>query len=47
MAGASDAVQRAIDAIRAGRPVLLPTDSVYGLCASPDGEEPVTRGSTS
>jgi len=30
----ADAVQRAIDAIRAGEPVLLPTDTVYGLCAS-------------
>jgi len=31
---AADPVQQAIDAIRAGRPVLLPTDTVYGLCAS-------------
>ena len=30
------AVQLAIDALRAGRPVLLPTDTVYGLCASLD-----------
>jgi L-threonylcarbamoyladenylate synthase len=28
-------VERAIAALRAGRPVLLPTDTVYGLCASP------------
>jgi L-threonylcarbamoyladenylate synthase len=25
----------AIDAIRAGKPVILPTDTVYGLCTSP------------
>jgi L-threonylcarbamoyladenylate synthase len=29
-----DSVQQAIGAIRAGEPVLLPTDTVYGLCAS-------------
>src|SRR6266566_1869407 len=28
----ADDVQQAIDAIRAGRPVLLPTDGGYGLC---------------
>jgi L-threonylcarbamoyladenylate synthase len=28
-------VEQAIAALRAGRPVLLPTDTVYGLCASP------------
>src|SRR4051795_6694169 len=28
-------VERAIAALRAWRPVLLPTDTVYGLCASP------------
>jgi L-threonylcarbamoyladenylate synthase len=31
---ADDDVQRAIDAARAGRPVLLPTDTVYGLVTS-------------
>jgi tRNA threonylcarbamoyl adenosine modification protein (Sua5/YciO/YrdC/YwlC family) len=36
----TDDVQRAIDAIRAGKPVLLPADGVYGLCASAFGEEP-------
>jgi L-threonylcarbamoyladenylate synthase len=40
---ASDAVQQAIDAIRAGKPVLLPTDTVYGLCASAYREAPVQR----
>lgn len=32
----ADAVQRAIDAIKAGKPVLLPTDTVYGLCSAVD-----------
>jgi L-threonylcarbamoyladenylate synthase len=32
---ATDVVERAIDAIRRGAPVLLPTDTVYGLCATP------------
>jgi len=36
-------VERAVAAIRAGEPVLLPTDTVYGLCASPYREEPVAR----
>jgi L-threonylcarbamoyladenylate synthase len=40
---AADAVQQAIDAIRAGRSVLLPTDTVYGLCASAYREEPARR----
>ena len=34
-----EAVQAAVDAIRAGQPVILPTDTVYGLCASPDRSE--------
>lgn len=29
--------------IRAGEPVVLPTDTVYGLCADPFREEPVRR----
>jgi L-threonylcarbamoyladenylate synthase len=37
------AVQDAVAAIRAGQPVILPTDTVYGLCASPHREEPVAR----
>ena len=28
-------VDEAVTAIRSGRPVVLPTDTVYGLCASP------------
>jgi L-threonylcarbamoyladenylate synthase len=38
----ADGVEQAVDALRAGLPVLLPTDTVYGLCAAP-GEEPVRR----
>jgi L-threonylcarbamoyladenylate synthase len=37
------AVEDAIDALRKGRPVILPTDTVYGLCASPYREEPIAR----
>jgi L-threonylcarbamoyladenylate synthase len=29
----------AVAAIRAGKPVILPTDTVYGLCADPEREE--------
>ncbi|MGE5272357.1 MAG: L-threonylcarbamoyladenylate synthase [Verrucomicrobiota bacterium] len=29
-------VERTVAAIRAGEPVILPTDTVYGLCADPD-----------
>ncbi len=36
-------VDRAVAALRAGKPVVLPTDTVYGLCASPYREEPVRR----
>jgi L-threonylcarbamoyladenylate synthase len=37
--GADDDVQNAIAAIRAGQPVLLPTDTVYGLVTSASREE--------
>ncbi len=30
----------AVEALRAGKPVILPTDTVYGLCASADGAGP-------
>ena len=33
----------AVAALAAGQPVVLPTDTVYGLCANPYGEEPVRR----
>ncbi|HSC92557.1 MAG TPA: L-threonylcarbamoyladenylate synthase [Gaiellaceae bacterium] len=32
-----------VEAIRAGKPVLLPTDTVYGLCSSPYRAEVVER----
>jgi L-threonylcarbamoyladenylate synthase len=34
-------VDEACDAIRAGRSVVLPTDTVYGLCATPHSAAPV------
>jgi L-threonylcarbamoyladenylate synthase len=39
----AEAVQLVVDAVRAGRTVILPTDTVYGLCASPYRSEPVER----
>jgi L-threonylcarbamoyladenylate synthase len=36
-------VDHAVAAIRKGSPVILPTDTVYGLCASPYGEAPARR----
>jgi L-threonylcarbamoyladenylate synthase len=36
-------VDDAVDAIRAGKPVVLPTDTVYGLCATPYRAETVLR----
>jgi len=39
----ADDVEAAVAAIRAGQPVILPTDTVYGLCASPVTPEPVAR----
>ena len=36
-------VEDAVASIQAGRPTILPTDTVYGLCASPYREEPVLR----
>jgi tRNA threonylcarbamoyl adenosine modification protein (Sua5/YciO/YrdC/YwlC family) len=37
------AVERAIAALQAGEPVLLPTDGVYGLCAAAADEGAVER----
>jgi L-threonylcarbamoyladenylate synthase len=37
------AVEDAIAGIRAGQPVILPTDTVYGLCTSPFREGPVAK----
>ena len=39
----NDAVDAVIGAIRAGLPVLLPTDTVYGLAASADREDSAQR----
>lgn len=36
-------LDEAVAALRAGRPVVLPTDTVYGLCASAYTEQPVRR----
>jgi L-threonylcarbamoyladenylate synthase len=36
-------VNDAADAIRAGKPVILPTDTVYGLCSSAFSAIPVER----
>jgi len=36
-------MNNAADAIRAGKIVILPTDTVYGLCASAEGAEPTER----
>jgi len=34
-------IEEAVAGIRAGKPVVLPTDTVYGLCADAFHEEPV------
>jgi L-threonylcarbamoyladenylate synthase len=36
-------VTAAVDALRAGEPVILPTDTVYGLCALAATSEPAER----
>jgi L-threonylcarbamoyladenylate synthase len=36
-------VEQAVSALRAGEPVVLPTDTVYGLCAYPYRAEPAQR----
>jgi L-threonylcarbamoyladenylate synthase len=41
--GADDVVERAVEAIRAGQPVLLPTDTVYGLVTGADRAEDTQR----
>jgi L-threonylcarbamoyladenylate synthase len=33
-------IEQAVAALQAGRPVVLPTDTVYGLCADPERAEP-------
>lgn len=36
-------IDEAVAALRAGKPVVLPTDTVYGLCADPYRAEPARR----
>jgi L-threonylcarbamoyladenylate synthase len=36
-------IDEAVAAIRAGKPVILPTDTVYGLCADPYREGPALK----
>jgi L-threonylcarbamoyladenylate synthase len=36
-------VDEAVEAIEAGEPVVLPTDTVYGLCTKPDASATLTR----
>jgi L-threonylcarbamoyladenylate synthase len=36
-------VEQAVTALRDGQPVVLPTDTVYGLCADPSRAEPTQR----
>jgi L-threonylcarbamoyladenylate synthase len=38
-----DVVDQAVAAIQAGKPVVLPTDTVYGLVATPYRDEPAWR----
>jgi L-threonylcarbamoyladenylate synthase len=38
-----DELSGVVAAIRTGKPVILPTDTVYGLCATPYRPEPVER----
>ncbi|HUJ55519.1 MAG TPA: L-threonylcarbamoyladenylate synthase [Gaiellaceae bacterium] len=38
-----DAVAAAVEALRAGQPAILPTDTVYGLCCSPYRPGPAER----
>jgi L-threonylcarbamoyladenylate synthase len=40
---ATEAIDRAVEALRAGKPLILPTDTVYGFCADAYHEEPVRR----
>jgi len=38
-----DLIGQAVAGIRAGKPIVLPTDTVYGLCADAHREAPVRR----
>jgi L-threonylcarbamoyladenylate synthase len=39
----ADPVGAAAEAVRAGRPVIVPTDTVYGLCSTPYREDAALR----
>ncbi|MDQ4020003.1 MAG: L-threonylcarbamoyladenylate synthase [Actinomycetota bacterium] len=41
--GQETAVEAAVRALREGKPVVIPTDTVYGLCADAYRERPVAR----
>src|SRR5205085_2840668 len=41
--GTMGVVEQAVSAVKAGQLVVIPTDTVYGLAASPYREEPVRR----
>ena len=43
MTASAEAVAAVVAAIRAGKPVLLPTDTVYGLCVDPYRDAPASR----
>ena len=43
IAATVEPVDEAVTAIRAGKPAILPTDTVYGLCADAYREAPVLR----
>lgn len=43
MSKAASLVEEAVEAIRAGKPVVLPTDTVYGLCTTPYSAAPVEQ----
>ena len=43
MSGPAGVIDEAVEAIRAGKPVVLPTDTVYGLCATPYYDDPVRQ----
>ena len=36
-------IETAVDALNGGKIVVLPTDTVYGLCVSPYREEPAQK----
>jgi L-threonylcarbamoyladenylate synthase len=38
-----DVIEQAVQAVTAGQAVVLPTDTVYGLCVTPLRPEPVAR----